>query len=160
MQIGTHLFTPAGDFAGDEDAPADDALTGVFNAGVSSPLAFLPPSDSELGARWRFRPFPLFAAGPPDAATGVDALSSLPAALSLRPGVGLSATPPSSSKLSSTGDTSRFLFFFPFCTFGVEPDCSAPSAPCAVDAAAKAIRLGVVPALSMLSFLLVLVISC
>ena len=60
----THLFTPAGDLAGEEDAPAADALTGVFNAGISSPLAFLPPSDSELGARCRFRPFPLFAEAP------------------------------------------------------------------------------------------------
>ena len=58
------LFTPAGDFAGDEEAPADDALTGVFAAAISSPLAFLPPSDSELGARWRFRPFPLFTEEP------------------------------------------------------------------------------------------------
>ena len=64
MRSVTHLFTPAGDLAGDEDAPADDALTGVFAAGISSPLAFLPPSDSELGARWRFRPFPLLAEGP------------------------------------------------------------------------------------------------
>ena len=60
----TNLFTPAGDLAGDEFAPAEDALTGVFAAGTSSPLAFLPPSDSELGARWRFRPFPLVAEGP------------------------------------------------------------------------------------------------
>ena len=64
MRSVTHLFTPAGDLAGDEDAPAEDALTGVFAAGISSPLAFLPPSDSELGARWRFRPFPLLAEGP------------------------------------------------------------------------------------------------
>merc|ERR1719188_593339 len=58
------LFTPAGDFAGDDEAPAEDALTGVFAAGVSSPRAFfVPTSHSELGARCRFRPFPLLPAG-------------------------------------------------------------------------------------------------
>ena len=64
VQMVTDLFTPAGDFAGEEEAPADDAFTGVFVAAISSPLAFLPPSDSELGARWRFRPFPLFTEEP------------------------------------------------------------------------------------------------
>ena len=58
-----YLFTPAGDFAGDDAAPAEDALTGVFAAGASSLRAFFPTSHSELGARCRFRPFPLLPAG-------------------------------------------------------------------------------------------------